>query len=137
MRRGQAIVEETECGGSDVRCRTDADRLEVYAEHHHAEATLMTSLTPQQISILRRVSDGFGLPAYVLRPRNCAQDVELLLFFCFIASGSRGLSIEPAGAEYLTRLDSAESQADMQPVGFRVAHERDHSISVEHWPQEF
>lgn len=98
---------------------------------------MTTSLTPQQISILRRVSDGLGLPAYVLRPRNCAQDVELLLFFGLIASSSHGLSIEPGGAEYLTRLDSAEPEAHRHLVGLRVAHARNHSISVEHWPQEY
>jgi hypothetical protein len=36
------------------------------------------TLTPQQIAILRRLDAGLDLPAYVLRPRNCAQDVELL-----------------------------------------------------------
>ena len=105
---------------------------------HTLEFALTTSLTPQQISILRRVGDGLGLPAYVLRPRNCAQDVELLLLFRFIASGERGLSIEPAGAEYLSRLDSTEpAESPRQPVGLRVAHGRDNSISVERWPQEY
>jgi hypothetical protein len=95
------------------------------------------SPTPQQISILRRVGDGLGLPAYVFRPRNCAQDVELLLLSRLIASSSRGLSIEPAGAEYLMRFDSAQLGTDEQLVRLRVVHERDHSISVEHWPQEY
>jgi hypothetical protein len=102
------------------------------------EAALTTSLTPQQISILRRVGDGLGLPAYVLRPRNCAQDVELLLFFRLIASGELGLSIEPAGIDYLTGLDSADSTGSNERLGgMRIAHGRDHSISVEHWPQEY
>ena len=33
-------------------------------------ALLAASLTPQQMSTLRRVGNGFGLPAYVLKPRN-------------------------------------------------------------------
>lgn len=102
------------------------------------EAALSTSLTPQQISILRRVGDGLGLAAYTLRPRHCAQDVELLLFFRLIASGKRGLSIEPAGSEYLARLDSTEpAGSHEQLAGLRVAHGRDHSISGERWQQEY
>ncbi len=102
------------------------------------EAALTTSLTPQQITILRRVGDGLGLPAYVLRPRNCAQDVELLLLFRLISSGTRGLWIEPAGTDYLAALDSGEAAGTPeQLVGLRVAHGRGHSISVEQWPLEY
>lgn len=105
---------------------------------HLLEVALTASLTPQQISILRRVGDGLGLPAYVLSPRKCAQDVELLLYFRLIASGERGLSIEPAGAEYISCLDSAESaESQEQSVGLRVAHGRDNSIAVEHRSQEY
>ena len=101
------------------------------------EAALSTSLTPQQISILRRLNDGLGLPAHALRPRHCAQDVELLLFFRLIASGRRGLSIEPSGTAYLARLDSTEPPGSHeQLVAPRVAHGRDRSISGEHRHEE-
>jgi hypothetical protein len=97
---------------------------------------LTTSLTSQQIAILRRVSDGLGLPAYVLRPRNCSQDVELLLFFRLIGAGPRGHFIEPAGSDYLAQLDSIDpTEQEPRLVGLSLS--RDSSISVECWPQEF
>lgn len=72
----------------------------------------------------------------MLRPRHCAQDVELLLFFGLIGSGSSGLSIQPAGAEYLSTLDTADPvDASDRLAGLRVAHGRDQSISVERRPQ--
>jgi len=96
---------------------------------------LAASLTPQQISILRRVGAGLGLPAYVLRPRNCAQDVELLIFFRLMASKQGELSITLDGAEYLDKLDS--DAPEEQFASLLVAHGRDHSIGVELWPQEY
>jgi len=99
------------------------------------EFALTASLTPQQITILRRVADGLGLPAYVLRPRNCAQDVESLCLFGFVVSDGGALSIAPPGLEYLTTFDSGGSPLPL--ANLRVVHGRDHSISVEHWPQEY
>ncbi len=96
---------------------------------------MTASLTAQQIMILRRIADGLGLPAYVLRPRNCAQDVESLRLFEFIAADGGALSIAPAGLEYLTTLDSDGSPPPR--ANLRVVHGRDQSISVEHWPQEY
>jgi hypothetical protein len=103
---------------------------------HILGTALTTSLTSQQIAILRRVSDGLGLPAYVLRPRNCAQDVELLLFFRLIGAGSRGHFIEPAGSDYLAQLDSIDP-AEQEPRLVGLSLSRDPSITVECWPQEF
>jgi len=96
---------------------------------------LTASLTSQQITILRRIADGLGLPAYVLRPRNCIQDVESLCLLGLVASNTGALSISPAGLEYLRTLDSGGSPP--QRANLRVVHGRDHSISVEHWPQEY
>ncbi len=96
---------------------------------------MTASLTSQQITILQRIADGLGLPAYVLRPRNCAQDVESLRLRGFVSSGAGVLSIEPAGSDYLTALNSGGSPPQL--ANLRVVHGRDHSISVEHWPQEY
>ena len=96
---------------------------------------MAASLTPQQISILRRSSAGLGLPSHVLRPRNCPQDVELLIFFRLMASKSGELSITPDGAAYLDKLDSDASEERF--ASLRAAHGRDHSINAEHWPQEY
>ncbi len=96
---------------------------------------MIASLTLQQVAILRRVADGLGLPAYVLRPRNYALDVESLRVLGFVASDAGTLSIEPEGSDYLTMLDSGESPPRL--ASLRVVHGRDHSISVEHWPQEY
>jgi hypothetical protein len=137
MTRAPAIVEELNLVAAMFVAEQTLPACRTKLGITMMEAALTTSLTPQQISILRRVGDGLGLPAYVFRPRNCAQDVELLLLSRLIASSSRGLSIEPAGAEYLMRFDSAQLGTDEQLVRLRVVHERDHSISVEHWPQEY
>ncbi len=99
------------------------------------EFALTASLTPQQITILRRVAEGLGLPAYVLRPRNCAQDVEVLRLLGFIAADAGALSIASAGSDYLAMLDSGGSLPRL--ANLRVVHGRDQSISVEHWPQEY
>ena len=96
---------------------------------------MTASLTSQQITILRRIADGLGLPAYVLRPRNCVQDVESLRLLGFVASDNGALSIAPAGLEYLATLDAGGPLP--QRANLRVVHGRDHSISVEHWPQEY
>jgi len=92
-------------------------------------------LTPHQNALLRRVGDGLGLPAYILRPRNCAQDVELLCALQFVAADSGELSITPAGIACLRELDSGGSERRFENL--RVAHARDQSIMVEYWPQEF
>lgn len=99
------------------------------------ELALTASLTAQQITILRRVADGLGLPAYILRPRNCVQDVESLRLFGFVASDAGALSIAPAGLEYLMAFDSGGSPPPL--ANLRMVHGRDCSISVEHWPQEY
>jgi len=96
---------------------------------------MTASLTNQQIALLRRIDDGLGLPAYVLRPRNCAQDVELLCLLEFVASADGTLSITTAGGVYLKKL-AALGKEDPIPA-IRVTHARDQSITVEHWPQEY
>ena len=96
---------------------------------------MTASLTLQQIAILRRVADGLGLPAYVLRPRNYALDVESLRVLGFVASDAGALSIASGGLEYLMTLDSGGSPPRL--ASLRVVHGRDHSISVEHWPLEY
>jgi hypothetical protein len=93
------------------------------------------SLTNQQIALLRRIGDGLGLPAYVLRPRNCVQDVELLCLYELVASASGTLSITSGGNDYLQQVDSNGPWGVI--ANLRVAHGQDHSITVEHWPQEY
>jgi hypothetical protein len=73
-----------------------------------------------------------AFPAYVLRPWNCAQDVELLHCFDLVASASGTLSITSAGKDYLQRVDPRGFVANL-----RVVHGQDHSITVEYWPQEY
>jgi len=91
---------------------------------------MTASLTNQQIALLLRVGDGLGLPAYVLRPRNCAQDVELLCLLEFVASTAGMLSITAAGSDYLQQLGSHDKEVPVPT--FRITHARDQSITVEH-----
>jgi hypothetical protein len=112
-----------------------AKLLQVRRDPTNRRQVVTGSLTNQQIALLRRISDGLGLPAYVLRPRNCAQDVELLCLFELVASTSGTLSITSAGNDYLQRVDSDGPRGFI--ANLRVAHGQDHSITVEHWPQEY
>lgn len=92
-------------------------------------------LTPRQTTILRRLADGLGLPAHVPRPRDFAQDVESLRLLGFVASDAGTLSIAPAGRECLAAFELDASPPPL--ANLRVVHGRDHSISVERWPQEY
>jgi hypothetical protein len=96
---------------------------------------MTASLTPQQISLLRRIGDGHGLPAYVMRPRNCAPDVELLCLIRFLALRGGQLSITSEGAAWLREYDTTSREEHV--TGLRVAHGLDHSIGVEYWPQAY
>ena len=94
---------------------------------------MTAALTPQQIALLRRIGDGQGLPAYAMRPRNCAPDVELLCLIRFLAIHGGRFSISSEGAAWLRQHDSTSH--DEQMTGLRVAHGRDQSTSVDHWPR--
>jgi len=96
---------------------------------------MTSSLTLQQIALLRRIGDGLGLPAYVLRPRNCVQDVELLCKVELVVSDSGKLSITEWGGEYLRELDLTGMQLSASNLG--VVFGRAQAIGVEHWPQEY
>jgi hypothetical protein len=94
-------------------------------------------LTPQQIALLRRVGDGHGLPAYVLRPRNCVQDVELLCGLQLLDAIKGEFSITTAGLDYLKNLELPSRDSEERIARLRAAHGRDRSVHVEHWPQEY
>ena len=98
---------------------------------------MTTSLTQQQIALLRRVGDGHGLPAYVLRPRNCLQDVEWLCALQLLDAIAGEFLLTSAGSEYLKSLElpGRDSQERIAPL--RAAHARSGPINVEHWPQEY
>jgi hypothetical protein len=102
---------------------------------HQSEIAVTASLTTQQIALLRRIGDGLGLPAYVLRPRNCSQDVELLHLFDLVESTSGTLSITFIGIDYLQRVESCAPGA--AAANLPVLHGQDHSITGEYWPQEY
>jgi hypothetical protein len=112
-----------------------AKLMQVRRDLTHRRIAVTGSLTNQQIALLRRIGDGLGLPAYVLRPRNCVQDFELLCLFELVASASGTLSITSAGNDYLQRINSEDPRGGI--ANRRVAHGQDHSITVEHWPQEY
>jgi hypothetical protein len=59
----------------------------------------------------------------------------LLCLFELVASTSGTLSITSAGNDYLQRVDSDGPRGFI--ANLRVAHGQDHSITVEHWPQEY
>ena len=91
---------------------------------------MTAALTPQQISLLRRIGDGQGLPAYAVRPRNCAPDVELLCLIRFLAIHGGQFSISSEGAAWLRQHDSTSHEEHM--TGLRVTHQRDKSIGAEY-----
>lgn len=91
---------------------------------------MTAALTPQQISLLRRIGDGQGLPAYAVRPRNCAPDVELLCLIRFLAIHGGQFSISPEGGAWLRQYDSTSHEEHM--TGLRATHRRDKSISAEY-----
>jgi len=94
-------------------------------------------LTPQQIALLRRVGDGHGLPAYVLRPRNCIADAELLCHLRLLDSIAGEFSITSAGVDYLRNIELSGFDSDERIGRLRAVYGRDRSINVEHWPQEY
>jgi hypothetical protein len=94
-------------------------------------------LTPQQIALLRRVGDGHGLPAYVLRPRNCIADAELLCHLRLLDAIAGDFSITSAGVEYLRNLEMPGVDAQERIARLYATYGRDRSINVEHWPQEY
>ncbi len=98
---------------------------------------MTTSLTPQQIALLRRVGDGHGLPAYVLRPRNCIPDVELLCHLRLLDAIAGEFSITSAGVEYLRNLEMPGVDSQERIARLYATYGRDRSINVEHWPQEY
>jgi hypothetical protein len=91
--------------------------------------TAPTSLTLQQVTLLRRIGDGIGLPAYILRPRNCAQDIELLGDRQLIARQAGELTLTHAGAACLRGHDAAG--CDDRLANLREAHRRDRLSSAE------
>jgi hypothetical protein len=96
---------------------------------------MTASPTIQQLALLRRIGAGLGLPPYVLRPRNCTQDVELLCLLKFVVTTAGTLLITATGNDYLRQVDLQGGEVSVPT--FRVTHARDQSITVEHWPQEY
>jgi hypothetical protein len=74
---------------------------------------LMTNaLTPSQISILRRIDSGMGLPAYLLRPKNCATDVETLCAGGLLELKYGEPSITVQGSSRLRRIDVEQEDSE-------------------------
>ena len=96
---------------------------------------MTASLTTQQVALLRRVGSGLGLPAYVLRPRNCVQDIELMCSLDLIATAPGQFWITPLGSDHLHMLDSGDTEVAVDRL--RTAHGAAPARSVEHWPQEY
>lgn len=92
------------------------------------------TLTIQQIELLRRIDNGLGLLPYVLRPSYRAEDVAVLKSLELIVFNSGRLAITDAGSDCLGLMEPTGTSSLAPTV--RVMHGRDHSISVEYWPQE-